>query len=384
MAKGRAQVSWASPAAVAPPPQRSGGQGRRPYLDNLKVTLVCCVIAGHAFITYSDLGSWAYREPSTNEVFLIVAALGVALGSLFAMGLFFLSAGLLTPRALARKGSAGFLRDRILRLGLPFAAYLVIYPLLSWWAGRDGASLSDLLTEQTHRLDPGPLWFVLVLLLYSAGYVTWRAVRPAPPEPAPLRLSFLVWLAVAIAGSTLLVRLWFPIDSYQVFALHLWQWPQCLGLFTLGVASAERGGLDPVSRSTRRRAGLAALAAVAVVVSAFAVGSDSLDPFGGGWAWQAWLTAVGEAVVAVCLSLWLLGHFQRKHDHTGRLRAALGRSAFGAYVLQAPVLVAVALAMSTVALAPEAKFLLVAPAAVAGSFGLAWLLTRTPGVNKVL
>jgi len=40
--------------------------------------------------------------------------------------------------------------------------------------------------------------------------------------------------------------------------------------------------------------------------------------------------------------------------------------------------------MSMVALAPEAKFLFVAPAAVAGSFGLAWLLTRIPAVNKVL
>jgi hypothetical protein len=35
-------------------------------------------------------------------------------------------------------------------------------------------------------------------------------------------------------------------------------------------------------------------------------------------------------------------------------------------------------------MAPELKFLVVAPAAVAGSFGLAWLLTRVPGIKRVL
>jgi hypothetical protein len=79
---------------------------RRAYLDNLKVLLVTGVIVGHVLITYADIGSWAYREPSGNKAFLIPAALFVVLGSLFAMGLFFLLAGLLLPRALARKGPA--------------------------------------------------------------------------------------------------------------------------------------------------------------------------------------------------------------------------------------------------------------------------------------
>jgi glucan biosynthesis protein C len=148
---------------------------RRAYLDNLKVVLVTGVIVGHVFITYADIGSWAYREPSGNKVFLIPATLFVVLGSLFAMGLFFLLAGLLIPRALARKGPAGFLKDRLSRLGLPFLAYLlVVFPIVRWVGDRRGRSLAWFFRAQLKELDPGPLWFVLALLLFSAVYVAWR------------------------------------------------------------------------------------------------------------------------------------------------------------------------------------------------------------------
>jgi hypothetical protein len=359
-------------------------RGRRPYLDNLKVVLVMFIIVGHAFITYGDVGSWAYQEPSTYEPFRIVAGLAVALGSLFAMGVFFLIAGLLTPGPLQHKGSVAFLRDRFLRLGLPFLVFLAIYPIVDWW-GRQGAiTLEDDLRSQLWRLDPGPLWFVLVLLLFSAGYVTWRAARPAHPGPGPLRWTMLAWLVLTIALATVLVRLEFPINSTQILSLHVWQWPQCLGLFVLGVVCAERGWLDPVPDRLRRGSALAATIGVGVIVMAFAFGRESLEPFAGGLTVPAITTATCEAVIAVGLSIWLLGHFQRRYDRTGPVRSALARAAFGAYVLQAPVLVILAVGLSGLAVPPEVKFLLVAPIGVAASFGLAWLLTRVPGVNRIL
>ncbi len=214
------------------------------------MALVSAVILGHVFITYGDIGSWAYREPSDNDAFLIVAALVVSLGSLFAMGLFFLIAGLLTPRSLAKKGTRGFVRDRVVRLGVPFLAYLVLYPLVVWLAGDE--SWSAVASGQLREWTPGPLWFVLVLMIYSAGYAWWRARHPAHPSGGPLRPRLLVGLAAAIGASTVLVRLVFPINSDQIFSLHLWQWPQCLGLFVLGVACAENGWADPVPARTRR------------------------------------------------------------------------------------------------------------------------------------
>lgn len=367
----------ATPPAVLP----SSPHARRHDVENLKVVLVAGVIVAHAFITYGDIGSWPYRDVSESDAFNIVAALAVGLGSLFAMGLFFLLAGLLTPGPLARKGTAGFLRDRVLRLGVPFAAYVVLVtPLLELVADDDAGSFGS----EVARLDAGPLWFAGALLLFSVVFVGWRSWRPRRAVREQVGLPDLVRLAVAIAGASFAVRLVFPMNSEQVFMIHVWQWPQCVGLFALGIAAAERGGLDPVPARVGRSAGWAALAGAVLTVAAFAVSHESFDPYAGGVTWQAAVTAVSEGTAAVGFSVWLLARFQARHDRTSPLRAALGRSAFGAYVVQAPVLVALALVLDGWSVPPEVRFLVLAPLGVAASFSLAWLLTRLPGVRRIL
>jgi Acyltransferase family len=345
------------------------------------VLLVAGVILAHAFMTYGDIGSWPYQDISDLDAFNIVAALAVGLGSLFAMGLFFLIAGLLTPGPVARKGSAGFLRDRLLRLGVPFAAYvLVVMPVLNILASDDSKSFWANVAD----LDAGPLWFVGALLLFSAVFVGWRSARPVPLPRPPVGGRFLVILALGMAIASFAVRLVFPMNSEQIFMIHVWQWPQCIGLFALGIAAAERGGLDPVPARIRRRAGWAAIGGALATVAAFAVSHDEFDPYAGGLTWQAVVTVVSEGVVAVGFSVWLLARFQEHHDRTSPFRAALARSAYGAYVLQAPVLVLLALALEVWSEPPEVRFLVLAPVGVAASFALAWLLTHVPGVRRVL
>ena len=103
-------------------------------LDDLKVALVTAIIAGHAVIGYATVGSWLYQDvqeatitPAAETLFAFVPVPP----ALFAMGLFFLIAGLLTPGSLDCKGPRRFVRDRLLRLGLPWASFaLVLWPLL--------------------------------------------------------------------------------------------------------------------------------------------------------------------------------------------------------------------------------------------------------------
>lgn len=378
-------VHDASVAAAAPPAAVSPAPARRAYLDSLKVLLVAAVILGHAFITYGDVGTWKYNEPSTSDPFNVVAGLFVALGSLFAMGMFFLIAGMLTPGSLRRKGPVRFISDRMVRLGLPLAAYLLlIYPSLDWMSNGFDGSLLTTLSDRIPDLDPGPLWFVAALLLFSAVYAAYRAVRPLTDRPVTLRSVFLVALGAAIAVVTFAVRFPFPIDSRQFLVIHVWQWPQCIGLFALGILAAEHGWLDPVPERLRRSAGRWAIAGAAVMVAAFAASSESLDPFAGGWTWQAAVVAAAEGVIAVALAVWLLARFQARRRVAGPLAGAAGRAAFGAYVLQAPVLVALAVALRDVGIGPEVKFLIVAPLGIGLSFVLAWLLTLVPGVRRVL
>jgi hypothetical protein len=64
---------------------------------------------------------------------------------------------------------------------------------------------------------------------------------------------------------------------------------------------------------------------------------------------------------------------------------ALARSAYGAFILQTPILIGLALALRSVDLPAEVKALLVAAGGVSFSYALAWLLiTWIPGLGRVL
>jgi uncharacterized membrane protein YeiB len=130
--------------------------------------------------------------------------------------------------------------------------------------------------------------------------------------------------------------------------------------------------------------GRVALAGVAAVVVAFAIDHVSPDPYSGGWTWQSAVTCAAEGAVAVGFSLWLIERFQRRHDRAGQLAGALGRAAFGAYVLQAVVLVTLGVTVQGLAIPPEVKFLVVAPIGLGLSYAAGWVLTRIPGLRRVL
>jgi hypothetical protein len=378
------------------------------YLDDLKVALVTAIIAGHAVIGYATVGSWLYQDvqeatitPAAETLFAFV----LVPPALFAMGLFFLIAGLLTPGSLDRKGPRRFVRDRLLRLGLPWASFaLVLWPLLMFAMYRAiGAPLSSFRADLAEPLlDTGPLWFLVVLLLYSLGYAAWWQLRTghrrAPDRPGPaagsgppgtLRGRHLVAIAVAVATATFVVRLWFPMDSAQVANLKPWQWPQYLAMFGLGVMSARRGWLAPVPDRLRRGCGLAALTAtlsfplLILVADALGLPTD-IDLFAGGWGWQAAVAAATEGVLAVTASLWLLGFAQRHAGPHGPLARGLARSAYSAFVVQGPVLVALALVLRPLVLPAAVKALAVAVAGVGVSFALAWLLVARTRLGRIL
>jgi hypothetical protein len=395
-----AEVTLKTPARGEHPglkPRRE----RVAYLDNLKLLLVAVIIAGHGALAYGDLeNAWPYQD--VQEVHLtgvsnVALAMVVIPAALFAMGLFFLISGLVTPGSLSRKGPRTFARDRLLRLGVP----LVVWALVIWpgaiWAAHLAAGESHSFWWQLQHADPvldtGPMWFVEVLLIYSLAYAAWRywrRRRAAGADPitsdrsAPLSARTLVACAAAISIATILVRPVFPAASGQIGQSHLWQWPQLVVMFGLGIVAAQRGWLDPVPDRIRRGCGLAALgglAAFLVVAGTMAAfGVDGGVLFDPGLHWAPLSLAAIEGPLAVGTSVWLLGLAQRRlNRRPGPLVRAKARSAYGAFLLQGVVLIGLMIAMRPVGVPAEIKALTVACLGVAGSFGLAWVLvTRTP------
>ncbi|MGZ4773726.1 MAG: acyltransferase family protein [Oryzihumus sp.] len=162
---------------------------RWPYLDNLRTLLVAGIIAGHGVLGYSGEFGWTYqgyRETSLAGLTQTVVLAVVGPFAVFLIALLFLISGLLTPGSLQRKGTGAYVRDRVLRLGVPWAVFaLLVFPTLVHWLDR-GIRHSRATWWQDMRrlvptLDTGPLWFLPVLLLFSFGYaVWWRTAATSP------------------------------------------------------------------------------------------------------------------------------------------------------------------------------------------------------------
>jgi hypothetical protein len=379
-------------------PSAPGSVPRWLYLDNLKVVLIAAVIALHGISGYAGvMDAWTYTEmrevtlSPAAEIVLVVLALPFAL---VLMALLFLVSGLLTVPSVQRKGPGRFARDRLVRLGIPFAVYVlvvqpvVVYALEHRLGYASGSYWQEFLGDEG-VLDTGPLWFVGVLLVYSLLYAGWvRLGHPASPAAPTVRPRHLVVTAVVVAVASFLVRLVYPYGSDAgVTDLNFWQWPACIAAFGLGVVAARQGWTTEVPDGVRRTSRAVTLAAAPALASLMVVAglTDRVGDMAGGLSPPAAAFAALDALLCLFGSVWLLAVAQRRLTRPLPHGTTLARSAYAAFVVQTPVLIALALALRGLALPAEVKALLVAAGGVSASFGLAWvLLTRVPGVARIL
>jgi acyltransferase-like protein len=374
---------------------------RLPAVDNLRAAMIAWIIGGHALLGYSAIGGWPYSE--VQEVTFdrrTELALAAVLGptALFVIGSFFFVAGLFAPGAVARKGPPRYAVDRVLRLGVPFLVFmLLIWPSFMWLAYRAAGHRISLWHAFTHRtpfLDSGPLWFAEVLLYVSLGYAAWvwlapRLGRGRAESPSPLTGRTLVAVAAAVAIASFVVRLEFPARSKQILDLHLWQWPQCVGMFLLGVVASRHAWAARVPDHIRRHCGFAvagtllAVPVVAAVVGVHDLAGDAA-PFLGGWHWQAAALAGIEAALVVFGTVWILGVAQDHLRGDSRLWRHATRGAFAAFLLQAPVLITLSVVARPVTVPAEVKALVVGGIAVPLCFWLGWLLVDRTRVGRLL
>lgn len=366
------------------------------YLDNLKVVLIAGVIAIHGLIGYSDLDVWPYglvRETTMSTPAHVALLVVAGPFGLFLMALLFLVAGLLTPSSLRRKGTRKFIQDRLLRLGVPFLVFvLLLWPVLLYAIYRPFGHVTSSFWAATRdgMPDTGPAWFIAVLLLLSLLYAAWSALRPTRGfvrRRRPVTTTTLTVLAVAVAATSFVIRVWMPYASEAPLDLNEWQWPECAAMFGLGVVAAQQGWLTAVpavvARPARTVTLVAALAAAAYVVASDPLGIE-LTSIVGGFRWEALVFAVLEGLLTVFGSVWLLSvaqrHLNRLHRH-GRMAA---RASYPAFLVQGLPLFGLSVALRPLELPADLKAVLVATGGVAASFALGWLLTGVPALRRIV
>lgn len=320
------EPTWASPGSALEGP-------RRRWMDNLRVAVIAGVIVAHVATAYVVDYDWYYEEKPANAVTEVVLTVVFGPGVLFAMGVLFLVAGMLSHRSLARKGPWPFARDRLLRLGLPVAVFTFIIGPVTGLIGQraegdpEADDASQFLVDAIGRASTGTMWFVAALLVFSTSYAAWRWLRPATAGPH----HALGWRQLGVAAATIVVgsfvvRLVWPAGDHSPFGVMLWEWPQMATVFALGVLGGERGWLDPMPERLRRGCGRVSIAAAVAAVAFFAVvvTSGDADPFLGGWHAQALAGPLIEATLAVTMSLWLVGWFPRHWNQHSSLAGTLG------------------------------------------------------------
>jgi Acyltransferase family len=151
-------------------------------LDRTRTFLILVVLIHHAVIPYTYFG---HTDPKSWIGFDAV----VTATDSFFMAMFFFLSGLFVWPGLGRKAPAKFLRDRLLRLGLPFAvAALTVIPIAYyafslrlhpdigfseyWWK-----------TITVGPWPSGPIWFVWVLLAFDLSASLLYRISPHLVDP---------------------------------------------------------------------------------------------------------------------------------------------------------------------------------------------------------
>jgi glucan biosynthesis protein C len=377
---------------------------RLAYLDHIRVLMCALVIMVHTSVTYGSIGGWMfYDRTANNELTAILLSFFVIICQSFFMGLFFFISGYVTPASIDRKGLATFWKDRILRLALPLAVFTLLLskvPAYLEMIRNHGLSMSFLEFCRVYfwrSADAGPTWFLFALLVFNLGYSLWRlAVRALHLNvsniklPVPGKLALFGFATVMGASMLAVAQFWPTTKEYRLFdsiTLMLAFFPQYLLMFPAGILAYRNDWLNRLPAGSLKMWAILAGVMVVAVFPLFALGGaldGNTDVFFSGLSWQSAATNLWIALACVSISmtliLWLRGRSQRQ----GQVMKAVSASTFAAYLIHPLVLVPITFGLSFVVFHPLAKWTLVSALAVSGSFAVAIVLRRIPGLKAIL
>lgn len=367
------------------------------FLDSIKVFFTILVIFWHTVVTYFDIGWWYYKEsnpvdPFSDIFFLLIGSIGAVFQTSL-LGLFFLLGGYFTPKSYDRKGVHSFWKERLLRLGIPLLLYIVVINpimifilsklgILPWSTNPmlQGTFLEYYLSRFLSWEDfinfisfGGPMWFLRVLLIFTAIYTFWRQItkldlvqRKIPKEWAIPRYFYLLLLAIGLGGLTFLVRIVFPIDI-RPLEMPWGQIIQYLTMFSIGVICIRYLWFERITKRHVKIWLITIIISLVVIYIDFfiSIASDvDLIDFTGGANFHAFLFALVENVICMGVIFVLIKVFYAKFNKQGSILQNLSTSAYHIYLLHPVILVVVSIGFASLNIYPIIKLAIVFPLTV--------------------
>jgi fucose 4-O-acetylase-like acetyltransferase len=370
------------------------------FVDNLRTLLIVLVIMQHLSVMYGGVGGGDYIEGEPDQISGIVLTIHNAINQSFFMGFLFLISGYFTVGSYDRKGPRRFLKDRLLRLGIPLLLYdFVIDPITVYvrevkGQGYDG-SVWRFLTSHFGRfhIGSGPLWFVETLVIFAFFYALWRTLAKTPVPmvrdnsrmPGNLAISI---TALVLGLVTFAVRLWRPVGwGFAPLNLQLPFFPQYICLFVVGTIAYRYDWFRRISDATGKLWLCIVIVLIVIVFPAmFILGgaTEDVTPYMGGLHWQSFAYAVWEQFLGIAMIIALLVLFRNRLNRQGKVAKATSDSSYATYIIHAPVLLFLALAMRNVQMFHLLKFALAVLIAVPLCFALGNVIRKLPLARRIL
>ena len=393
---------------------RKPGGGYNLPVGYLRAFITLLVVAHHAVLAYypqapEPAASFA-EGPRLWRAFPVVDAhrwpgfgLFVGFNDVFFMALMFFLSGLFVWPSLARKGAGRFVRDRVVRLGIPFAVSAAILAPLAYYPAYlqsgNHAGFGAFMRQWFAQSDwpAGPAWFLWVLLAFDLaaavlykllpawGEALGHAVSSADRRP----LAFYAGLVAAASAAYLPMALlldpfrWTAVGPFTFQTSRIFHY---LVYFFAGVAvgawGAARGLLAPEGNLVKRwgrwlnACCFAFVAAIATFIAA--ISAHSAPYFWGtvgGLTFE--LSCAASSLAAIALALRF---FRTPRPVLDSLRD----NAYGIYVLHYAFVSWVQYALLPAQLPGFVKGLVATACAALLAWGASAALRRIPPVARVM
>ena len=368
------------------------------FFDQIRALMIALVIAIHVVplaFTSGWIGVRVSTSGSPDAFFGVAGSFFAYFCNTFFMCMLFLISGYFVPRSVHKKGIARYLKDRLLRIGVPFLVGLLLINNASVLLGRLSPSspLAELSWDTLPFNSIMALWFLVVLFFFDLLYCTWVSLRGnrfsvdnsvSTPQLRSWIISAVVLgiLEVVMVGQK---DLWValgrsPLNGLGAQGMHIFTYAF---LFFLGCKASFHQWLEHldshlVVRWFRFSLALAlCFLAIALVLTFNGSMSSEYDRL-------VLLGALLNPFIGWGIIAYLLLWFQHNEHRCGQWLATAGVDSFGAYVIHSLVLVIV---LTTIGFIGLNHWLVALSASVLGisiSFGIAHQLRRIPFVARVI
>lgn len=364
------------------------------YLDYIRVALTVLVILHHTAIAYGAGGSWIYEDVDKSEltISMILLTIFTAINQSFFMGFFFFLSGYFTPQSYDRKGSGQFLKDRLLRLGIPLLVYVFgLGPVITYLAHfTDSMNLANYYVTKVFTFDIihiGPLWFVETLIYFNLIYVLYRVLNKGSKKQtikAPNSKTLFI-TAISLGLIAFVIRLVYPVGE-GILGLQFGYFPSYILLFIAGIIANRQDWLEKLDSTLVKKWGRISLVAIPVLPVALIL-DGALEGnlhFEGGFNFQSFVYSMWEPFVAIGIILTLIRYFERKINTPTHFKNGLSSTAYTVFIIHPVVIVGLSLFFTGIALYPTVKFFIVSILGVILCFVISSVIIKIPYAKRIL